>query len=79
MNKVKANSVTIIQQARDAARKHFSESSFKFYWDKDELWCCFKEGVNVLAASVFVSMLSLCVKGLTTKIKIVDADSDFWK
>jgi len=78
MKMVKANSITI-RNARDAARQHFSESSFKFYWDEDELWCCFKEGVDTLAANVFVSMLRLCIEGLSTKLKIVDANSDFWK
>jgi len=79
MKKMKANSVTI-EQARDAAKEHFPENSFKFYWDMDdELWCCFKEGVDLLAANVFVSMLGICVQGLSTKIKIVDANSDFWE
>ena len=78
MKKIKANSVTI-RQAREAAKKHFSESSFKFYWDEDDLWCCFKEEVCTLAANVFVSMLRLCIQGLSAKIKIVDTGSDFWK
>jgi len=78
MKKIEANSVTI-RQAREAACKHFPESSFEFYWDDDDLWCCFKEGVDVLAANVFVSMLGIYVKGLSTKIKIVGADSELWK
>ena len=75
---MKANSV-MIRKVRDAAKKHFPESSFKFYWEEDDLWCCFKEGVDTLAANVFVSMLGLCIHGLSAKLKIVGADSDFWK
>jgi len=78
MKKVKPNSV-IIMEARNAAKKHFPVSGFGFYWDEDDLWCCFKEGVDELAAHVFVSMLGLCFQGLSAKIKIVGADSDFWK
>ena len=78
MKRVKANSETI-KLAIEAAALHFSEKNFKFFWDDNDLCFYFKEGIPILAANVFVSTFKFCTPGLSTKIRIVDADSDFWK
>ena len=79
MKKAKIN-YEAINQALAVAKQHFPEGSFKIFWNgENELWLCFKEGVDELAVNVFDSMFRLCVPGTPAELKIIDANSGFWK
>jgi len=77
MKKITSNSLTI-KQVRAAAEKHFSKDDFMFFWDGDDLCLYFKEGVDYLKSSVFVSLIETLISELSVKFKIIDKDSKFW-
>jgi len=76
MKKIKANSLTL-EKVRNAAKAVFYNSTYKFYWDGDELRLCFKKNAGSDSFAFATTVQSL-IEGLTVKHKIVDDNSDFW-
>jgi hypothetical protein len=74
---IKSNSLTI-KKIREAAKQNFPESTFKVFWKDDTLCLYFKEGVDVLAANVFLSLIKMFIPGLETKFRIEASESEFW-